>query len=205
MNVLCLFEQSGTFKNAFFQKGHKCQDIDIKNDFGETDLQLDLFEYITNTKCYYFNCFDLIIAFFPCTWFSHFNTMIINRNWKNFKNWSEKDIDNYVNNRLSEREKATNVLKHLISKVKKPLIIENPRSPYIYEILGKPAYYDKNRQLHGDNYVKPTYFYCFNGVQISELDIIPNIKKCDIRFETKVNRSLITPTYASNFINHIIM
>ena len=38
-----LFEQSGTFKKEFQKLGHKAEDYDILNDFGETDHQLDLF------------------------------------------------------------------------------------------------------------------------------------------------------------------
>jgi hypothetical protein len=35
--AFCLFEQSGTFKNAFKQLGINAEDYDILNDFGETD------------------------------------------------------------------------------------------------------------------------------------------------------------------------
>lgn len=42
--VFCLFEQSGTFKNCFREMGIPAVDYDIKNDFGETDYQLDLFK-----------------------------------------------------------------------------------------------------------------------------------------------------------------
>lgn len=43
-----LFEQSGTFKNAFIKNGIKAYDYDILNDFGETDYQIDLFAEIQN-------------------------------------------------------------------------------------------------------------------------------------------------------------
>lgn len=38
MKVWCLFEQSGTFKNAFKELGYEAYDVDILNDFGETDF-----------------------------------------------------------------------------------------------------------------------------------------------------------------------
>ena len=42
----CLFEQSGTFKNAFKKNGIEAFDYDILNNFGETDYQIDLFKEI---------------------------------------------------------------------------------------------------------------------------------------------------------------
>ena len=36
-----LFEQSGTFKNEFRKLGYESLDVDIQNNFGETDYQID--------------------------------------------------------------------------------------------------------------------------------------------------------------------
>lgn len=44
--VWCLFEQSGTFKNEFRKLGYEACDVDIQNNFGETDYQIDLFAEI---------------------------------------------------------------------------------------------------------------------------------------------------------------
>lgn len=44
--VHCLFEQSGTFKNAFIKRGVDAEDYDLLDDFGETDHVIDLFEEI---------------------------------------------------------------------------------------------------------------------------------------------------------------
>lgn len=44
--VWCLFEQSGTFKNEFKKLGYDAVDVDIQNNFGETDYQEDLFKAI---------------------------------------------------------------------------------------------------------------------------------------------------------------
>lgn len=46
MKVHCLFEQSGTFKNAFKKYGIEAYDYDIQNEFGETDYVTDLFKEI---------------------------------------------------------------------------------------------------------------------------------------------------------------
>lgn len=44
--VWCMFEQSGTFKNEFKKLGYDAGDLDIQNNFGETDYQIDLFAEI---------------------------------------------------------------------------------------------------------------------------------------------------------------
>lgn len=46
MTVHCLFEQSGTFKNAFKKYGIEAYDYDIQNEFNETDYVTDLFKEI---------------------------------------------------------------------------------------------------------------------------------------------------------------
>lgn len=44
--VWCLFEQSGIFKNQFKLLGYDAVDVDIQNNFGETDYVIDLFKEI---------------------------------------------------------------------------------------------------------------------------------------------------------------
>ena len=44
--VWCLFEQSGTFKNEFKKLGYDAVDVDIQNNFSETDYQIDIFSEI---------------------------------------------------------------------------------------------------------------------------------------------------------------
>lgn len=46
--VWCMFEQSGTFKNEFRKLGYDAVDLDIQNNFGETDRVVDLFSEIEN-------------------------------------------------------------------------------------------------------------------------------------------------------------
>ena len=41
--VHCFFEQSGTFKNEFKKLGYEAVDVDIQNNFGQTDHVIDLF------------------------------------------------------------------------------------------------------------------------------------------------------------------
>lgn len=44
--VYLFFEQSGTFKNEFKKLGYEAVDVDIQNNFGETDNVIDLFSEI---------------------------------------------------------------------------------------------------------------------------------------------------------------
>lgn len=98
--VWCLFEQSGTFKNAFKEFGYEAYDCDILDDFGQTDFRVDLFADIYNEFEYLellkrrkeknvspieiskslvdyprtifdkISKYDLVFAFFPCTRFT---------------------------------------------------------------------------------------------------------------------------------------
>ena len=44
--VYCFFEQSGTFKNEFIKLGIPAEDLDIQNNFGQTDPVINLFSEI---------------------------------------------------------------------------------------------------------------------------------------------------------------
>ena len=109
--VRLLFEQSGTFKSVFNELGYKAYDYDIDNQFNQTNFQIDLFNEIDNAynnKPSIFDDFnkdDLILAFFPCTYFSVQNELIWSRKVYNFKTWSEEKITKYIENRKRERER----------------------------------------------------------------------------------------------------
>lgn len=68
--VWCFFEQSGTFKNEFKKLGYDAVDLDIQNNFGETNHQVDLFQAIEDAYDGKPSLFDgiieddLIMAFF---------------------------------------------------------------------------------------------------------------------------------------------
>ena len=82
--VHCFFEQSGTFKNEFIKLGIPAEDYDIQNNFGQTDHVIDLFDQIereydkTRQDKTIFDDItkdDLIVAFFPCIYFSSLSQM----------------------------------------------------------------------------------------------------------------------------------
>lgn len=202
-NVAILFEQSGTFKKEFKKLNINAIDIDIENKFNQTDIIIDIFKELENNDFIeYLNSFDLVLAFFPCTWFNNYNKLIFSDKWKNYKNMNENEIKEYKNKRMLERELAVYNLFKLINSIKKPLIIENPSSSYIKEMLGEP-YMKHSRNIYGDYMKKPTFYYCYNGVFIDKMDKIITNTNNSVEKLTGIRRSLISSEYAENFVKHI--
>lgn len=202
MRVALLFEQSGTFKKEFISRGHIAHDYDIQNKFNETDYKMDLFAYINNTDMRTINTYDFAMAFFPCTWFSNLNAYLYQGKGAQFKKMTPEQIDAWVANRKKEFELAKHTLLTMIDKIKIPLIIENPSSVLIREILGEP-YIMHIRNQHGDYFKKPTVYYCFNGANLTPLDMIEPEEKLIIEHTHGIKRSLLAPAYVKNFVDHI--
>jgi len=214
MNIALLFEQSGTFKNILQANGHNAKDFDICNDYNQTDYIIDLFKYINDTEMERVNKSDLVIAFFPCTWFSNQNDLIYSRKFYGFKGWSDEKIDKYITERETMYNLARTTLLNMVDKIKVPLIIENPNSHRICEILETSKSVLHKRSLYGDYYDKPTRYFCYNGVCIEQLDNIRNdihmrinytSEMKDIKGSRKMKRSMISPLYVENLLKHIIV
>ena len=103
-NIYCLFEQSGTFKNAFKRAGFKkVIDVDIKNGFGETDEFCNIFD---DVELYYttgnsplmgrITEKDFVMAFFPCIYFSQSNCLCFTGQSVNYKGLSECEKINKI-------------------------------------------------------------------------------------------------------------
>ena len=226
--IHCLFEQSGTFKNEFIKLGYEAEDYDIRNDFGQTDNEIDLFNEITkaydNEKSIFdqFKKEDLIIAFFPCTRFE--NKIILS-----FKGTQYQLINMNTLGKLKNSIRLHEELNHLYSLVSKlvcvcleknlRLIIENPYSEqhYLHRYWPiEPSLVDKDRRKRGDYYKKPTQYFFINCVP--ELNMILEEIPCNslgISIEDAhlihngnaraVNRSLIHEDYAKRFILEFIL
>lgn len=212
MNIALLFEQSGTFKKILKSYGHNAKDFDIANDYNETDYIIDLFDYIENTNMERINKADLVIAFFPCTWFSNQNDLIYRKQLYQFKFWTDDKINQYIKEREEKYEKAKNILLTMVDKIKVPLIIENPNSHRIVKILNPNNSILHKRSKFGDYYDKPTRYFLFNGVKITDLDEIKNPlhfrinhtkeMKNTLKGSRKMKRSLIAPEYVENLLSH---
>lgn len=217
--VHCLFEQSGTFKNAFKKLGYNAIDYDIVNKFGQTDVKIDLFAEIDKCKQKQKSIFDgikkedLIIAFFPCTYFSTQNNLIFAGKTYCFKNWSEERINKYIADRLIMRDKFFTWFVKLIDIIYDRdlhMIIENPyHDNYLLKAFWRqPDLVIKDRTAYGDDLKKPTMFYAFNYI-MKDNDVEMICSQKEIRLIQNVSkgikRSLIKPEFADNFIKKHIL
>ncbi|MBQ2542708.1 MAG: hypothetical protein II554_05090 [Bacteroidales bacterium] len=217
--IYCFFEQSGTFKNEFRKLGYEAEDYDIQNEYGETDHICDLFAEIEkgyDGKPSIFDKItpdDLILAFFPCIYFSQQNTTFFDGTNNNWAKKSRREIANCIIERDREREKFYVLLLKLMNMCEVNelrIVVENPYSPLHYLInnfMYKPTIIDKNRRLRGDYYEKPTMYFFLNceptngrsWTKPKEVRTVNNSGGHNGSLCDKV-RSEISPDYARNFI-----
>ena len=226
--VHCFFEQSGVFKNEFIKLGIPAEDYDIQNNFLQTDNVIDLFYEIekayNGNKSVFDNVSkdDLIIAFFPCIYFEniqmlYFSLESLNNRHKTIFERIKDAID-----RLHKRTFFHELLYKLLAVTEKigvPLVIENPYHELSYltgiQNFPKPKIIDKNRQMKGDYFVKPTAYWCFgfeptkgNTIQITPKEKRKVVNDCKHGKEAGIcseERSMISPDYARNFICDFII
>lgn len=226
--VWCLFEQSGTFKNEFKKLGYDAIDVDIQNNFGETDYQIDIFSEIEKAYEGGVSIFDkiskdgLIIAFFPCIYFCDAKVLSFRGVSNIFRGKSLHDIMDWNIDCSETRQYFYQTLLKLVSLVSKKglrMVIENPWNPsgqaYLQINFIKPTIVDKNRTLRGDNYVKPTAYWfinCKNTTGYSEqrnlkVKIVYKERGDMPKIKGRCNeaRSMISPDYARNFICDFII
>lgn len=213
----CLFEQSGTFRDEFRKLGIPAMDYDIANDFGETDLQIDLFSQIEHAFLGKKSTFDhikpdhLIIAFFPCTYFCGNNTMFFdgtNIAWRNLS--QVQRLDKIIDRAIKRNDMYLLLLKlcTIVERRQLRMIVENPYNAHHYWRFNfpyKPAVIDMNRRLRGDYYPKPTQYLFINCEPAGKKSMQFDKPIKYVVNQSKVDRSMISPDYARNFIcDHIL-
>lgn len=224
-NVHCFFEQSGTFKNAFRQLGIDAYDYDIRNDFGETDNVFDLFKEIDNAYDGFRSLFDfihmddLIMAFFPCIYFNEHNEMYFCGTSYNLRALSPAGKIRAIIDRSDKRQEYYKKVLQLIAvcEVRQlKLVIENPYNAHHYWRFNFPNYpkvIDMNRTLRGDYFKKPTQ-YIFVGFEpgnghslakVHKMEYIEDKPSAPVGGQCSIERSLISPEYAHNFICDYIL
>lgn len=223
--VFCFFEQSGTFKNEFIKLGIPAVDIDIQNNFGETDHIIDLFENIQNAYEGGASVFDnitkddLIVAFFPCIYFSCLSSLWFGLDHHDYKNWDLKRKFDYMLDRSQKRTAFFETLyKFVFICLDRGLrmIMENSWSENHFlksGYLKPPTIVDNNRLLRGDCYKKPTAYWFWNCEntfgdsyqQPKKVKRIVEGKKHPIAGMCSEERSMISPDYARNFICDFIL
>lgn len=223
--VHCFFEQSGTFKREFIKLGIPAEDYDIQNNFGETDHTDDLFKAIEDAydgkPSLWDNITpnDLIMAFFPCIYFSCMSQMLISYTHRNYTNYTPKQRMDAILERSANRELffARAVKMIAVAKMRGlRLIMENPWSEQTFlkqNFPFNPSIVDKNRLLRGDYYVKPTAYWFINCEPTHGNSLQPRKKGkniCQIEPNhmpgiCNEERSMISPDYARNFICDFII
>lgn len=223
--VHCFFEQSGTFKNEFKKLGYEAYDYDIQNNFNETDYVIDLFQEIDNAYENKPSIFDsttqddLILAFYPCIYFCETNACAFTLWHINYKYYSNDDKIKTILERSNNRQEFYNRLIKFVGvclRKKLRLIFENPYNKLSFldnNFLNKPSVIDKNRQLRGDYFRKPTGYWFFNCEPTYGESYQQSNKKLSIRHLPKnptagqcsEERSMISPDYARNWICDFVL
>lgn len=223
--VWCFFEQSGVFKNEFKKLGYDAVDVDIQNNFGETDYQIDLFSEIEKAYEGGVSIFDniskdgLIMAFFPCIYFCATSQMAFSFGYTNYRKLNMKEKTDKILERSANREYFFKLAVKMISVAEQRglrLVMENPWSEQTFlkaNFVMPPTLVDNNRMLRGDYYVKPTAYWFINSTPTSGKSYQNDKEKKTImkaRMGAKAGlcseeRSMISPDYARNFICDFII
>ena len=224
--IHCFFEQSGTFKNEFRKLGYEAYDYDIQNNFGETDHVIDLFTEIE--KAYSgggasifdsISADDLIMAFFPCIYFSALSQVDMTFGCKNYQKMSVREKTDKILERASNREYFFRVCVKMISVCLQRglrLIMENPWGMQTFlksNFVLPPTFIDNNRTLRGDFFQKPTAYwfincertYGFTYQKDKKPKSIIHCKKSPKAGICSEERSMISLDYARNFICDFIL
>lgn len=221
----CFFEQSGTFKNEFIKLGIPARDYDIQNNFGQTDHTDDLFQAIEDAYDGKPSLFDnitpddLIMAFFPCIYFTCMSQMLISWTHRNYKNMTAKQKTDAILERSANRERffALAVKMHSVCYQRGlRLIMENPWSEQTFlktNFITNPSVIDNNRLLRGDHFIKPTAYWFVNcepthGKSLQPRKAGKNICQIEPNHQPGLcneERSMISPDYARNFICDFIL
>lgn len=226
----CLFEQSGTFRDAFKANGIQAECYDIANDFGKTDHVVDLFceiEKAFEGGASIFDTFtseDIIMAFFPCTRFECQVSLWFRGESYSQKNWSDEDKLVKAMSLQSELTQLYLLLsKMCIVCIRKGLrlVIENPYNQphYLSRYFPiKASVIDKDRSLNGDEQVKPTQYWFINCKPENNIMVDLQTERKSL-YSTKyggtkegsegqsktVVRSMINPRYANWFVRTYLM
>ena len=219
----CFFEQSGTFRDCFIELGIDSVCLDIKNEYGKTDIQIDLFAEIRKA---YFDCEsifdkitrdDIIIAFFPCIRFTKQIELEFKQCSRQYRTLALEEKLLLAKQLEQERTDFYNLFCDLILVCCKKhirLIIENPYSNNHYLVRYFPiraSIIDTNRRERGDYYEKPTQYWFINCLPSYNLNalfkeqVMPKKRRVLDYPSGSKERSEISPIYARQFIEEFIL
>ena len=170
-----------------------------------------IFDFITSD--------DLIMAFFPCIYFSCMSQMDVSWSAKNYRKISGREATEKILERVHNREVYFTLLIKMCQVARERglrLIFENPWSLQTFLKSGfllPPAVIDNNRTLRGDYFVKPTAYWYINCEPTSGASFQEPETRKRLMWEAKspkagvcsMPRSMISPDYARNFICDFII
>ena len=226
--IHCLFEQSGTWKNAFRSLGYEAIDYDISNTYGETDNVVDLFGEIDkafdgeNSIFDFIQKDDLIVAFFPCTRFECKIPLCFrgeSSQQKNHTDLQKLEYSMQLHRELHFLYEELCKLCQICLRGGYRMIIENPYTQphYLTSYFPlKPKVIIKDRSAYGDYFKKPTQFFFLNcepeqNIVMMPIEIVPFAticncsKKIDKDGSRQEKRSLMHPQFAERFIKEYIL
>lgn len=225
--VHCFFEQSGVFKNEFIKLGIPAEDYDVQNNFCETNHVIDLFGEIEKAYEGRASVFDkitqddLIMAFFPCIYFSAVSQMNFSFTCRNYKKMTWRQKTEEILKRSANREHYFRIAVEMFSVCHQRnlrMIMENPWNEQAFlkaNFVAPPSIVDTNRMLRGDFRIKPTAYWFVECVPTNgytrQYDKLAEKKThMTSRGSSKAGlcgeeRSMISPDYARNFICDFII
>lgn len=223
--VHCFFEQSGTFKQEFIKLGIPAEDYDIQNNFGQTDHMDDLFKEIENAYDDKPSLFDniikddLIVAFFPCIYFSALSQMSMYWTCVNYRKKTMKEKTDLILERSHNREYFFSLAVKMLAVAQirgLRLIMENPWSEQTFlkaNFVMAPTLVDMDRTKRGDFFKKPTAYFFINcepldGETRQQSKVVKNILSSKSSGQAGLcseDRSMISHDYARNWICDFIL
>ena len=211
------FEQSGTFRDEFLNLGIPAIDYDLENQFGKTDVVVDLFTQIERAYAGKVSLFDIIlpediiIAFFPCTYFCGQNEMFFCGTNYNYRQLTRPEILDKILERAQLRHEYYVTLLKLCKVVEDRglrLIVENPYNAHHFWRFNfpyKPMVIHMNRRLYGDKFKKPTQYLFVNCSPAGKSSLQLDKPEEFVMEKEGIERSIISPDYARNFIcDHVL-
>lgn len=161
---------------------------------------------------------DLIIAFFPCIYFSDMSQIL--HTWGAYPNKNVKLASDSILKRSEKRQQYYTLVVKMLTIAKARglrLIMENPWGCHSFLqscFVTPPKIIDRDRTIRGDWFRKPTAYWYINCEPTTGLTIQKQYKAKRVKKDCKAaahtglcseERSMISPDYARNFICDFII
>lgn len=225
MKAWCIFEQSGTFRDAFKNLGFESVCVDIRNDYNQTDIILDLFSEIDKACMNLPSFFDnidkdnIVFSFFPCIRFTEKTSL--NARCKSGGTINKSDFEKlcYSSKLINETAEYYRLFCALFKIALNrgfKMVVENPYNTAFNFLktffpLTPQVIITNRAEYGGDYFKKPTAFWfvnfepqnntIFENVNVLKIKAIQ--RDCGKHGGNKL-RSEISPSFADRFIREFV-